>query len=170
MSCMSTWIPALQSRLSNTVALARGGSVPGSDLSKNDHGTSVTPARHYYYVIHAAVPLGPLNLPDRRLRSAAHRLLALNISVYDHHRRKGPTNARCPPSLQLPAPPATTVRGVFQAAPYARHPITTSLVADNLQVVPTDTRCGQRKGRTSAHDLVLSQYLFAARKQSVLHW
>ena len=169
MSCMSTWIPALQSRLSNTVALARGGSVPGSDLSKNDHGTSVTPGPSPLLCNSCGCP--PLNLPDLgRLRSAAHRLLALNISAYDHHRRKGPTNARCSPSLQLPAPPATTFRGVSQAAPHARHPITTSLVADNLQVVPTDTRCGQRKGRTSAYDLVLSQYLFAARKQSVLHW
>ena len=32
--------------------LARGGNVPGSGLSKDHHGTSVTPARHPSYIIY----------------------------------------------------------------------------------------------------------------------
>jgi len=74
MSCMSTRIPVLQSRLSNAVALARGGSVPGSELSKNNHGTSATPARHHSYVIRADVPL-LIFLPDGSVPQLAVFLL-----------------------------------------------------------------------------------------------
>lgn len=46
-SCKFTWIQALQSRLSNTATLARGGNVPGSDLSQNDHETLGHPGRQF---------------------------------------------------------------------------------------------------------------------------
>lgn len=87
-------------------------------------------------------------------------LLPLSIARNDHHRRKVTGHERRPSPLR--GPPA--VPSNLQAPAHPRHAITTSPVADSPRAVPTGTLCRQRKGRTPAYDLVLSEHLFAPGK------
>ena len=51
---MSTWIPALQGRLSNTVALARGGNSRGPACQGQSRDLS-HPNHHFSYIIQLCV-------------------------------------------------------------------------------------------------------------------